>query len=345
MWLTAPAHATAARRAPRAAPRPRASVVPMSVAERAARHLARVLPRRTVRRWRRPVLAVTRIVDDTVRTCMRHRITGLAAEAAYYALLSLPPLVLSVTASLGFVGRWWGPGATAALTGRAEALAAGYLTADVVNDVVAPMLDDVLGEARIDVLSFGFLLAMWSGSRVLNVLVDTVSIMYGLGGHRGIVRTRALSLTLYLVGLVLAVVVIPLGLIGPGLVTDALVHLLGPARGSTVAGGLYWPLLTTLTIVTVTTIYHVAAPVRTPWRRDLPGAVMALLLWSGTSTVMRTWLTTAVGGTSLYGPLATPIVVLIWLYALALIVLIGAALNAAVDLHFPHPAREALRGT
>ena len=51
----------------------------------------------------------------------------------------------------------------------------------------------------------------------------------------------------------------------------------------------------------------------------------------------------SIGGTSIYGPLATPIVILIWLYVLAIAVLIGAALNAAVDQLFPHPARVAAR--
>ena len=51
----------------------------------------------------------------------------------------------------------------------------------------------------------------------------------------------------------------------------------------------------------------------------------------------------SVGGTSIYGPLAAPIVVLIWLYFLAIAVLIGAALNAAVDDLWPHPARVGAR--
>jgi membrane protein len=42
-----------------------------------------------------------------------------------------------------------------------------------------------------------------------------------------------------------------------------------------------------------------------------------------------------VGGSSIYGPLATPIVILIWLYVLAIAVLIGAALNAAIEVVWP----------
>jgi membrane protein len=44
---------------------------------------------------------------------------------------------------------------------------------------------------------------------------------------------------------------------------------------------------------------------------------------------------TAAESRSIYGPLAAPIAVLLWLYLLALSVLIGAAVNAAFDTVFP----------
>ena len=59
-------------------------------------------------------------------------------------------------------------------------------------------------EMRCDALQKGLaeesswrVIALWSGSRALNVFIDTISIMYGLGGKRGIIRTRILSFTLY----------------------------------------------------------------------------------------------------------------------------------------------------
>ena len=54
------------------------------------------------------------------------------------------------------------------------------------------------------------------------------------------------------------------------------------------------------------------------------------------SYVLRWVLTvTAAESRSIYGPLAAPIAVLLWLYLLALAVLIGAAVNAAFDTVFP----------
>jgi len=46
-------------------------------------------------------------------------------------------------------------------------------------------------------------------------------------------------------------------------------------------------------------------------------------------------LSKSVGSTTIYGPLAAPIAFLLWLYVISIAVLIGAALNAALDEVFP----------
>jgi membrane protein len=44
-----------------------------------------------------------RIIVTTVGSCLRHRVTGLAAEAAFFAVLSVPPLVFALAGAVGFV--------------------------------------------------------------------------------------------------------------------------------------------------------------------------------------------------------------------------------------------------
>src|SRR5690242_21815498 len=63
------------------------------------------------RRWVRRMLgrvpgllALARLVIATVRVCLRYRVTGLASEAGFFALLSLPPLVLGLFGGLGYLG-------------------------------------------------------------------------------------------------------------------------------------------------------------------------------------------------------------------------------------------------
>jgi membrane protein len=270
-----------------------------------------------------------RLVTATVGASFRHRVTGLAAEAAFFAILSLPPLIFGLAGSIGFVVDRLDVAQVETVRDATLGLARKVLTDDSVDGVIRPTMNDVLAGGRVDVISIGFVLALWSGSRALNVFVDTITIMYGLAGRRGIVATRALSFGLYLVGLVVGVVVLPLVLAGPNLVQDLL-----PAQ-LMFLGRLYWPVVVVLSVAFLTTLYHLSVPVRTSWRYDVPGAALALTMWVVGSFLLRWTLQNIAGGTSIYGPLAAPIAVLLWLYLTSLAVLVGAALNAAFDRVWP----------
>jgi membrane protein len=271
-----------------------------------------------------PTLAKT-VVTRTVKTCFRYRVTGLAAEAAFFAILSLPPLVFGLAGTIGFIANRFKVGQVDVVRDRILDIASKALTPSTVDQVVKPTLNDVLGNGRIDVISIGFLLALWSGSRALNVFIDTITIIYGFGGHRGIVKTWALSFALYVLALLIGIVVVPLVLAGPEVAADIVpnhLHLLK---------SIYWPAVLLLSVGFLTTLYHLALPVRRRWRVGLPGAVFTLTLWVFGSYFVRWVLSLSTGGTSIYGPLAAPIAVLLWLYVLSIAVLIGAALNAAFD--------------
>ena len=278
-------------------------------------------PRHQVRAWR--------VCVETVAICFRYRVTGLAAEAGFFALLSLPPLVLGLAGSLGYFTSIIGTDTVAQVQNRILEFTATYLTQQSVSEVIKPTLEEVFTGPRVDLISLGFLISLWSGSRALNVYVDTISIMYGLGGRRGIVRTRVLSFSLYVGGLILGAVLMPLVLAGPSLIDRLLPEELDWLIGY------YWLVVPVLSVTGLTALYHVSVPVRSPWLRNAPGAVLALLIWIGGSFVVREVLSASVGGSSIYGPLATPIVILIWLYVLAIAVLIGAALNAAIEVVWP----------
>lgn len=275
------------------------------------------------------VIALRGVVANTVSSCFRNRVTGLAAEAAFFAILSLPPLVFGLAGTIGFVATRFQVTEVDVLKDRVLDLASQALTPSTVDEVIAPTLNDVLNGGRIDVISVGFVLALWSGSRALNVFIDTITIMYGLGGHRSIVKTRALSFTLYVVALILGIVMVPLILAGP-----EVVHDITPDRIAFVAQ-LYWPTVLVLSVGFLTTLYHVSVPIRKSWLNGLPGATFTLLMWILGSYFVRWALGYSAGGTSIYGPLAAPIAVLLWLYVLSISMLIGAALNAAFDQNFP----------
>ncbi|MFG3049919.1 YihY/virulence factor BrkB family protein [Kitasatospora sp. NPDC048239] len=276
--------------------------------------------------WRSTAWA---LVKDTTNTCVEYRVTGLAAEAAFFTLLSIPPLLLCLAATLGYLDEFLGAGTIDQLKSDIVSAAGTVLSQSSIQDVVVPLLNDVFDHTRPDLISIGFLLSLWSGSRALYIFIDTITVMYGLDGKRGIVKTRLMSLGLYLGALVIGSLVLPLLLAGPGLVLNALPGV------ATLVNAVYWPFAILLLIVSLTTLYHLAVPVSTPWREDIPGALVALVVLVFCSVALRLYLVSSVEGHSVYGSLAAPVAVLLWIFVVAIAVLIGAAMNAAIDRRWP----------
>jgi len=274
----------------------------------------------------------------TTNACLTNRVTGLAAEAAFFAVLSVPPLLFALVGAIGYIGERFSTEQLDEVRSAVIDLSSTFLTDRAVGDVIEPTMDTVLAEGRFDVISVGFVLALWSGSRALNVFVDTITLMHGLGGHRGIVKTRALSFGLYLMAMLTGAISLPLVVAGPQLVRRVL-----PNRADLLMT-LYWPVVVALCICFLATLYHVSVPVRTRWSFNLPGAVFTFVMWIAGSAVLRFFLgVTAAESRSVYGPLAAPIAVLLWLYVVALAVLIGAALNAAFDTVWPQASTSRAR--
>ena len=283
---------------------------------------------------RRRFPPVGRIAGRTLDGMIADRVTGLAAEAAFFGLLSLPPLLLAVVGTIGYFHGVMGPDTINEIQLDIARGARKVLSEGTVQNTVMPIVRDALKGGRADAVSIGFVLSLWSGSRAMSTYMDAITIAYDLEGRRSWLTKRVLAYLLYAGGVIVGIVILPLLAIGPHVVERAVRHGAGGASHLLVTAA-YWPVVLLLSIASLTTLYHLAVPVRTPWRRDLPGAVLALLIWLGGSVLLRLYLSATVKPGSAYGSLAAPVAVLLWLYVTAVAVLIGAELNSAVATVWP----------
>ncbi len=300
--------------------------------------LTQRLVRRTPRGLRGGVELVARTVDDTIND----RVPGLAAEIAFWVLLSVPPLLLTVLAMARPIGRAFDANFAEDLRGTVETLSANVFTTDTINDVVLPTVDQVLGQEEFSLGVVSILAAVWAASRAVKVVLTAITEAYDLEVTRAGWRQRLRGLGLTLLGVMLGLVVVPALVAGPELGEIANTRLgIEERLGLDVGIGtlwriLYWPGVVGSATLLVAALYHVGAPWETPFRRDLPGAALAMALWVAGSLGLRLYTTrTIVGGDSLYGPIAGPVVLLIWIYVSAFAVLLGAELNAEIEKMWP----------
>jgi membrane protein len=276
---------------------------------------------------------VVELCVHTVQDTLHDRVPGLAAEIAFFLLLSLPPLLLLVLGSVGYVGAA-APGFAEQAPDRLLGLAGTILTEDTVA-AMRPVVEELLSEGRGDLASLGVLLTIYSASRALRAVVIALTIAYDLEDHRARWKQRVWALALTVVGIVIGVAALPLLVLGPGFGSVIGNHFgLNPALD--VAWRVsYWPVAAILATVLMASLYHFAAPWATPWRRDLPGAVLAMAVWLAGSAGLRYYVRGSAMSDEVFAPLAGPLVLLLWLYVSALAVLLGAELNAGIEKLWP----------
>jgi membrane protein len=266
-----------------------------------------------------------------------------AAEAAFWQTLSLPPLLLGLLGSLGYLGDWFGPHIVVAVQDKIIGFCRTVFSSNVVETIIQPTVTDILTKSHSEIASFGFLLSLWAGSSAMSSFVDAITVAYQQYGVRNEVLQRLFALLLYLIGLVLAVIGLPVLALGPNYLPKVFPAAWQPTVSS-LGNTFYYPVVAILLAIALATLYKVALPRRYPWFRGLPGAALAMVVFLLASIGIRIYLLW-IGKTGYtYGALAAPIAFLLFTFFIGLAIVIGAYFNSAIQDMWPaKPTRRARR--
>lgn len=273
------------------------------------------------------------IVAGTVERFLVHDGWAVASHIALSGLMALFPFFILVAALTGYLGA----------ADLADEVARLMLEAWPV-EVAAPVANevrDVLTVARADALTFGAVLALYFASSGVESLRTGINRAYDAVEWRPWWRLRLESIAIVLMG---ALVVVAFAL----LVVFAPLAWRLTLRIAPDLAPLAWPLgflrigLALLLALGGLILAHWVLPPRRPALSAIwPGIVMTLLLWLVTGVAFGAYLDSFAGSyVTMYAGLATAMVALVFLYAMAAIFLIGAELNAAlVEQTAPSSAR------
>ena len=275
-----------------------------------------------------------RLFGRTLSKAWEGNIFSESAEAAFWQTLSLPPLLLGLLGSLGFIGDWFGQGVVTAVRDQILGFSEKVFSGDVVTRIIEPTVNDILFIGKGEIVSVGFLISLWAGSSAMSSFVDAITVAHDQYGVRNEVWQRIFALLLYMASLVLLVIGLPLIAIGPDLLPEFFPADWQPTVASWVSS-LYYPTVGVLLVLALATLYKLALPRKLPWHRGLPGAVLAMVIFLLASVGLRLyigWITTT-GYT--YGALATPIAFLLFTFFIGMAVVGGAYFNSAIQELWP----------
>jgi len=170
------------------------------------------------------------------------------------------------------------------------------------------------------------LAALWAASKGMKALIDAINVAYDEDETRGFVKVRLLAYG-FTVGGVLLVVTTVFAVTA----LPALGEHLGPA-GRVTAGLARWPILGAVMLLGLAVIYRFApAREHARWRWVTPGSLTAGLLWVLGSVLFAVYVNNFGSYDETYGSIGAVVVLMLWLYLTAFVVLLGAELNGEAE--------------
>ncbi|MCQ4323404.1 ribonuclease BN [Stutzerimonas stutzeri] len=245
-----------------------------------------------------------------------------ASALAYRALFSLFPFLLFLMALLGFLHL---PEFFAWLREQAS-----LVLPPVALDQVNPVIDQ-LQEQKGGLLSIGILVALWTASVGVRSLMNAMNKAYDVQEGRPSWKLALLSLV-YTVGIaVMLLLAAGLMVIGPQVISwlaeqvglkDVVVLLWSWLR---------WPIAVLLMMLVVAVLYYVAPDVEQEFRFITPGSVLAVIVWIVASVGFGIYVQNFGNYDATYGSIGAIIVLLLYFYISAAVLLLGAELNAVIE--------------
>jgi len=253
-----------------------------------------------------------------------HDVSGLSAEMAYRFLLALFPFGLFVAAMSSVVAGWL----------RVQDPAAQIVAAvsdnlpSVVADAVRPELVRLMESHRTDLVLFGALAALWAATGGTNALAKGIHRAYGVDEQRPFVLRYAIAIGLTVLGAI-GIIAAFVTIVGGAMLTQEVADAFGlEAQAWTILQLLRWPAVFAILIVAVAIVYRYGSSVVVPWRWILVGAAAFALGWLAATAALAVYVLNVADYGATYGSLGGVIVLMLWFYVTAAMLVVGAEVTA-----------------
>lgn len=295
---------------------------PVSRAAVTAEEAARPQPHGVVRKAGRLFLDVWRKGD-------RDRVLGLAGENAFMAMLTLFPTLLVFAAVLGQLEGFIGSDNTDKVKNSISDFLTRVLTSDAKGvDETVRKLFDTSGQT----LTLALVIALASLAQAFASVLNTVTVAYDLHDHRGWWHRRLLGLLLGLGSVLAGAVMVTAYVVGPlfGHADDVVKKIGLSEEYAFVWEWIRYPVAFLALVAWATTLFHVCPDRPARWRSGAWGGLLTAFLWLAASVAFSTYLGLVVPRSPILGALGGGLILMTWLYLLALSILAGAELNATL---------------
>jgi membrane protein len=253
-------------------------------------------------------------------------LSDLAGSITFWGILSLFPFLLMLVALASLIIT---PDQAEAIISQLGKVAPGPAT-----EILGERIRQLGGQQNVTLLGVGALVAIWSASGGVMSLIAALDRCYDVKEERPWWKRRALSVGVTIVAGGLALVA-ALAAIAAGPLAD---WIGGPAGAA--IGWLRLPVAGIVMMVLWAFLYYVLPDVEQSFKFITAGSVVGVVLWVIASWGFSRYVSSFGTYDKVYGSLGGVIVLLLWMWISALVLLVGAEVNALIEHRSPEGKRE-----
>ncbi|MEI4770187.1 YihY/virulence factor BrkB family protein [Psychrobacillus sp. FJAT-51614] len=248
-------------------------------------------------------------------------ITGLAAQLAYFFLLSLFPMIIFLVTLLPYLN-------------LDEAQVFRFLENYAPEDVyilIEDTVSDVLQYRNGGLLSFGIIATIWSASNGMNAIVKSLNRSYDLDETRPFFIVRGLSIVFTLLLIFLLVVALVLPVFGQQIGTILFSYFGFEESFVKLWNNIRWTISPIVMFLILAALYWIVPNKKLVLRSVFPGAAFATIGWIVVSLGFSYYVSNFGNYSSTYGSIGGIIVMMLWLYLSGIMLLVGGQVNAVMQ--------------
>jgi membrane protein len=193
--------------------------------------------------------------------------------------------------------------------------------------IVEQSIHDLVNNQKGGLLSIGLILALWGASGGMSMTMEALNKAYYVHCTRGFVKQRLIAIGLTVAAAVLILAVLFLLPIGAAIID----HLHMGVVGKILVNVLRYVVAIGLLFLIVALIYYFGPCVKTKWQSITPGAVFTVVVWIVLGIAFAIYVKNFGNFNKTYGTLGGAIILLLFFYINAVVLVIGAEVNAVID--------------
>ena len=247
-------------------------------------------------------------------------VTGLGSQLAFFFLLSLFPLLIFIFTLLPYL--------------NLDQSGIFLFIRDFAPESVALLIEDTLGEILSKrnggLLSVGAIATIWSASKGMNALTKALNLSYFKEETRSFLVARGMSIFFTVMLIVVLVIALILPVFGQQIGIFAFSYL-GLEEGFLkVWNSIRLVIPAILIFIVFSLVYWLVPNLKLDFKSVLPGSIFATIGWVSTSLAFSYYVGSYGNFSSTYGSIGAIIVLMMWLYFSAIILMLGGQINAVM---------------